>query len=496
MTPVEIFCCYAHGDQLLLNKLKAHLTPLQRQGLITIWADTNIGAGAEWESEIKKHLNSAQIILLLVSPDFMSSEYCYSIEMKRAIERHECGEARVIPVILRPVYWQQAPFGKLQALPQSAKPITDPGWHDIDRALYNVTEAIYKTVEDLATQRSIEFSIEQGNITSYDADVLALKYAQEFFGTDAIIAYLLQQSGISLTEEICPNIGDYRYLETKKSIQAHYALFIGTPPLYELTYQDIQEFAARVLKVLANIAPTTRHLAMTIHGANFGLDEIEALFSQFRGYIQALKSKQFPASLEKITIIDIHLERVQRLKQAFDEGFSYTDFVSKVRNGTTYRLDLRKLNTTLNNQDSTRVSEKLDIEPDNKPHAFIAMSSNKDMDDIFFYGIQQPVRAAGFVCERIEQDLFIDNILDQVKKKIDTSVVVIAELSDANPHVYLEVGYAWGKGRPTILLVKDEHELHFDVHDQKCLKYKRIRDLDESLKNELKEFKSTKIIHL
>src|SRR5438045_5413886 len=115
--PVEIFCCYAHKDEALLNKLKTHLTPLQREGLIDVWHDRNISAGTEWEREIGQHLNTARIILLLVSPDFIDSDYCYGVEMKRAMERHERGEARVIPVILRPVYWKKAPFGKLQALP-------------------------------------------------------------------------------------------------------------------------------------------------------------------------------------------------------------------------------------------------------------------------------------------------------------------------------------------------------------------------------------------
>src|SRR5438067_12626282 len=114
--PVEIFCCYARKDQELLQILKAHLMPLQRQGLITIWSDTDINAGEEWEEEIRQHLTTAQIILLLVSPDFMASEYCYSNEMQRAMERHSLGEAKVIPIILRPVYWQSAPIGKLQAL--------------------------------------------------------------------------------------------------------------------------------------------------------------------------------------------------------------------------------------------------------------------------------------------------------------------------------------------------------------------------------------------
>src|SRR5947208_10061471 len=101
--PVEIFFCYAHEDETLLNKLKAHLRPLQRQGLIDVWHDRDINAGQEWEQEISKHLNEAQIILLLISPDFMDSDYCYSKEMQRALERHEHREARVIPIILRHV---------------------------------------------------------------------------------------------------------------------------------------------------------------------------------------------------------------------------------------------------------------------------------------------------------------------------------------------------------------------------------------------------------
>src|SRR5437016_2055252 len=101
---VKIFFCYTHEDEDLLNTLKRHLWPLQRQGLIDLWYDRDISAGSEWEQEISQHLNASQIILLLVSPDFMASEYCYSNEMQRAIERHEPREALVIPVILRLVY--------------------------------------------------------------------------------------------------------------------------------------------------------------------------------------------------------------------------------------------------------------------------------------------------------------------------------------------------------------------------------------------------------
>jgi TIR domain/prokaryotic YEATS domain len=146
--PVKIFFCYAHEDEALLNKLKTHLRPLQRQGLIDIWYDRDINAGTEWEREIKEQLNSAQIILLLVSPDFMNSDYCYSIEMKRALERDKRGEAKVIPIILRPVDWQGV-LGRLQALPTDAKPVTSSSWYSLDDAFFDIAEGIKKLAEKL-----------------------------------------------------------------------------------------------------------------------------------------------------------------------------------------------------------------------------------------------------------------------------------------------------------------------------------------------------------
>ena len=150
--PIEIFCSYAHEDRQLLDELQIHLRILQRQGLIDVWHDRDISAGTEWKQEISKHLNEAHIILLLISPDFLNSDYCYSNEMKRALERHERGEARVIPVILRPVYWQNAPFSKLQALPTDAKPITSSSWHHLDEAFFDVAEGITKIVASMSSE--------------------------------------------------------------------------------------------------------------------------------------------------------------------------------------------------------------------------------------------------------------------------------------------------------------------------------------------------------
>lgn len=158
MSSIEVFCCYAHEDAPLLENLKAHLTLLKRQGLITVWADTNISPGSNWEQEIEKHLNAANIILLLVSADFMASDYCYSKEMFRAVERHDRGEAIVIPIILRPVYWQGAPFARLQALPTGAKPIISSIWYSLDEALLDVVNGIGRAIKYLQTTTSVRNS--------------------------------------------------------------------------------------------------------------------------------------------------------------------------------------------------------------------------------------------------------------------------------------------------------------------------------------------------
>jgi TIR domain len=144
---IEVFCCYAHKDEHLLDELKRHVSPLRRQQLIDVWHDRDSSAGTEWKQEIEKHLNKAHIILLLINPDCIHSEYCYSTELKRALERYKRGEARVIPVILRPVdSWEKVPpgdiqLGQLQALPKDAKPITswtdhDEAWKDYETKYY------------------------------------------------------------------------------------------------------------------------------------------------------------------------------------------------------------------------------------------------------------------------------------------------------------------------------------------------------------------------
>jgi hypothetical protein len=142
--PVSLFYSYSHTDESLRKKLEAHLSLLQHQGVIRGWHDRRIEAGAEWDGAISQNLDEAGIILLLVSAEFLASRYCRDVEINRAMERHKAGTARVIPVILRPVDWHSAPFGKLQALPKDGKPVTK--WTNRDEAFVDVARGIREAV--------------------------------------------------------------------------------------------------------------------------------------------------------------------------------------------------------------------------------------------------------------------------------------------------------------------------------------------------------------
>jgi hypothetical protein len=145
---VTLFYSYSHKDERFRDALANHLSLLKRQGLIKEWYDRQIGAGDEWREAIDEHLEAADIILLLVSSDFIGSDYCFDKEMGRALERHDEGQALVIPIIVRPVNWTGAPFGRLQALPKNGKPVTV--WENRDLAWVNVAEGISKMVNTIA----------------------------------------------------------------------------------------------------------------------------------------------------------------------------------------------------------------------------------------------------------------------------------------------------------------------------------------------------------
>ncbi|TMD69932.1 MAG: toll/interleukin-1 receptor domain-containing protein, partial [Chloroflexi bacterium] len=145
--PFSVFISYAHKDRRLCDELVVHLSNLRNQNVINDWFDGDIIAGTEWEQDILAHLSTAEIVLLLISAHFMASSFCQSVELKQAIDRHDANQARIIPIILRPTDWKDAPFAKLQMLPSQGKPVSK--WPTHDDAFEDVIKGIRRAIKDL-----------------------------------------------------------------------------------------------------------------------------------------------------------------------------------------------------------------------------------------------------------------------------------------------------------------------------------------------------------
>ncbi|OFV98592.1 MAG: hypothetical protein A3H28_05960 [Acidobacteria bacterium RIFCSPLOWO2_02_FULL_61_28] len=146
-TPVRAFISYSHRDERFRASLEAHLAILKRNRTLISWDDKKIGPGKHVDEQIDSRLENSELIVLLVSPDFIASEYCFSHELQMAMNRHAAGQARVVPVILRPVDWSAAPFAKLKALPKDGKPISS--WRNRDEAYLDVTKGLREVISDL-----------------------------------------------------------------------------------------------------------------------------------------------------------------------------------------------------------------------------------------------------------------------------------------------------------------------------------------------------------
>jgi len=312
-----------------------------------------------------------------------------------------------------------------------------------------------------------QIAVECSDITDFACDVVVLKYAQAFFGADKAVASRIVDD---YEQSIAPRVGEYVLLPSKGKIAARQALFIGVPSLYQFDYGEIRKFAGQAMQILAEDMPSAKHVAMTMHGIGYGLDETECFLAQIAGLLDAFRSRSVPPSLQRVTIVERNQNRALRLQQVLKE-------------------DLPTESTTMHYRgESTQASSRIDAagsQSSAKSHVFIAMPFCDDMEDTFVFGIQGPVNAAGYLCERVDFSTFTGDILARIKSRIETASLIIADLTGANPNVYLEVGYAWGKGRPTLLIAKTSDELKFDVQGQRCLIYKSIRDLATKLETDL-----------
>ena len=331
----------------------------------------------------------------------------------------------------------------------------------------------------------IHIEIQQTDALKIKADVLILKYAQEFYGVDALAYFQLATSHKDIEQKL-PKPDDFLLLETHGSLGTNHVLFCGVVDVLRFRYKPIRDFAFHSLKYLSEVKPDTEHVCLTLHGANYGLDEAEAFRSEVAGLVQAIEKGLFPPNLRKISIVEFYAPRAKRMKHVLANLFPD----GMIRVGA--ESEEREVFLARRSSDEIDPLSEAGVTSEAKPLIFVAMPFDKKMDDIFHYGIRNAVNSAGFLCERVDEVSFTGDILDVIKRRIRDASLLIADLTTANPNVYLEVGYAWGVGIPTVLIAQDVQELKFDVKSQKCIIYSGIRELEEKLGHELIDLKHNK----
>ncbi len=296
---------------------------------------------------------------------------------------------------------------------------------------------------------------------------------QALYGVDAEAVSVLEEAGTSI-QPLLPKQNGFRLIPTNGAVPAKRVLFVGVSDLRRFDYAGIRAFATRTLSALAGALPSTRRLGITVHGVGYGLDESESFRAELAGLLAALESGDYPAELENVVIIERNAARAARLSSLIE---------AILPAGVGGR---RNVETAVSSRARVSLAD-VGEGSRSKLHIFAAMPFAKEFDDRFYYGIQRAAEAAGFLCERADLTSFVGDVLDWVRERISSASFVVADLTTANPNVYLEVGYAWGCKVPTVLLVCETTDLKFDVRGQRCLVYGgSIRQLEESLTKELK----------
>lgn len=308
---------------------------------------------------------------------------------------------------------------------------------------------------------ALEISVVQEDIARVPADLLLLKHAQSFFGADRAVADRLTELGICGEAAIAPPDGGSALVESCGAVAAERVLFLGVSKLSGFRYPEMRRFARRAIELIANRKLPVRTLATTVHGAGYGLDIEESAQSMILGFQQGLTTNPLP-DLQRLIFVERNARRFDILRTLL----SNVELVMPVHAVST---------------PPPKAIARAEAEAARKKCVFVAMPFTEDCEDVYQFGIYNAVRRCGYVCEKVDESAFAGSIVDRIMDGIRSASFVVADLTLERPNVYLEVGYAWGLGRPVILVAREGQKLHFDLSHHKCLFYRTIGKLGEAL---------------
>jgi hypothetical protein len=462
----HIFISYSKQDIDFVRYLRA----LLEESGFNVWMDeARLTPSARWWRNIEKSIDGCGAFVIVMSPDAYESDW-----VEREILRAEKKRRPIYPVLLAGDPWSRLANIQYEDMRTGLRARLSPSF-----------VSSLKRASRAASQREIEFTIETGDITRVDADAVALKYTRAHHGAARAIALLLATSETGLTlADVSPAPDEHRLVETHQLVSPRLALFVGLGRVSSLGYEGIRNFAANVLAILAQEAPHIQHLTMTIHGPGAGLDEVEALLAQFGGYLDAMRTQRLPLALERISLIEQSQERAHRLRSALDRYLAEANYASPLKDDQRWGYRI----SSAQDKEATSPIEVAGVQSEERPYVYVALPGSKDLDDLYYYGIQGAVHAQGLLCVRVDDPRLTDEVLEHTRQRIAGATVVIADLTSPEPNVYLQLGYAWGKGCKVILAARDTSVLHFD--STACVQYRSIKELETALSERLESLKA------
>jgi hypothetical protein len=336
-----------------------------------------------------------------------------------------------------------------------------------------------------------DFLVQGGDVIKVPSDLLLLKFAQNFYGADEAVASRLVGRGVCSQAELRPAPGDFVAIETKGAIAPKRVLFLGTPPLRSFKYSEMQVFARRAIEKIVDLRLPVRILTTTVHGTGYGLDGGEALQRLVRGFRDGL-SVYRSTGIQRITFLTIR-EREERMLRAALQSATIGDVdpsAGATEVGRTGRTHVRAMKPPGKPSDAQSASARFSVSPEipvvRKRRVFVALPFSEEFQNVYEFGIYPAVRNCGMICERVDETHFTGDILARIRDGIEAAAFVVADLTEGRPNVYLEVGYAWGRGVPVIFVAKRGEKLHFDVATHRCIFYGKFtqfaRELEELIR--------------
>jgi len=332
----------------------------------------------------------------------------------------------------------------------------------------------------------LTYSVREGDVTQVPSDVLLLRYAGYHSVPGGLVASALETAGVIKWEDICLESGRSRLVPTNGKLPQKHVLFIGTPPLHEFGYAEMHQFAYRCVEALAKAnVPATKITTMLPRGST-GLDHGESLQNLINGFEAGCRD--WPqVRIKQVEFVERNSRRAAFLTSllAGDEDTRADDTIVSDESKEETIVSLTPQSEASPQTGASRTARPRAGQPQQagrrKEHVFVAMPYSEQFEDIYELGIYPALRECGFICERLDRSDFTGDILERMKERIRTARFVLADLSEARPNVYLEVGYAWGQGVPVLFIARDGEKLHFDVAHHRCLFYTSIRQLKREL---------------